>query len=75
MAKLFASEHYTEFCAVLLDLLGPEGLLQPGEAGAPAGGWIEYAHRYATPTTVYGGASELQRSIVAERGLALPRSR
>jgi alkylation response protein AidB-like acyl-CoA dehydrogenase len=75
MAKLFASEHYTSYCATLLDLMGPDGLLQPGEADAPGGGWMEFAHRYATPTTVYGGASEVQRSIVAERGLALPRSR
>ena len=75
MAKLFATEHYSAFAATLLDLLGPAGLLQPGEAGAPGDGWMEFAHRYATPTTVYGGASEVQRSIVAERGLSLPRSR
>ena len=75
MAKLFASEHYTRFCATLLDLLGPAGLLQAGELGAPDGGALEYAHRFATPTTVYGGASEVQRSIIAERGLGLPRSR
>ena len=75
MAKLFATERYTEMCATALDLLGPEGLLQPGEPDAPGGGVLEYAHRFATPTTVYGGSSEVQRSIIAERGLGLPRSR
>ncbi|HLY81601.1 MAG TPA: acyl-CoA dehydrogenase family protein [Acidimicrobiales bacterium] len=75
MAKLYSSERYTAFCATALDLLGPEGLLQNGDDGAPAGGALEYAHRFATPTTVYGGSSEVQRSIIAERGLGLPRSR
>jgi alkylation response protein AidB-like acyl-CoA dehydrogenase len=75
MAKLFASEAFTEASSEFMDLLGPYGLLQRGDPGAPAGGAVEYAHRFATPTTVYGGASEVQRSIIAERGLGLPRSR
>jgi alkylation response protein AidB-like acyl-CoA dehydrogenase len=75
MAKVFATERHTAYCAVLMDLLGTDGLLQPGEPEAPGGGWMEYAHRHATPTTVYGGSSEVLRSVVAERGLGLPRSR
>jgi alkylation response protein AidB-like acyl-CoA dehydrogenase len=75
MAKLYASEAFTQGCSRFMDLLGPYGLLPRGAPGAPVGGAIEYAHRFATPTTVYGGASEVQRSIIAERALGLPRSR
>ena len=43
--------------------------------GLVADGWIEHAHRHAQVTTIYAGTSEIQRSIIAERGLGLPRSR
>lgn len=66
MAKLFASEGFQRASAELLDLLGPHGALS---------GWAEHAFRHAMVTTIYAGSSEIQRSIIAERGLGLPRSR
>ena len=75
MAKLFTSEAFQRAASDLLDLLGAEGVLQHGEADAPVEGWIEHAHRHAAVMTIYAGASEIQRSIIAERGLGLPRSR
>jgi alkylation response protein AidB-like acyl-CoA dehydrogenase len=75
MAKLWASESFRRTSADLLDLLGPEGVLQHGDAGAPAGGWVEHAFRHSQVMTIYAGTSEIQRSIIAERGLGLPRSR
>nr|MBA3303255.1 acyl-CoA dehydrogenase family protein [Acidimicrobiia bacterium] len=75
MAKLFTSEALTRAAADLLDLFGPEAVLQHGEAGAPAEGGVEHAHRHAAVTTIYAGTSEIQRSIIAERALGLPRSR
>jgi alkylation response protein AidB-like acyl-CoA dehydrogenase len=75
MAKLFATEAFQRASADLLDLIGPTGVLQHGEPGAPADGWIEHAFRHAVVTTIYAGSSEIQRSIIAERGLGLPRSR
>jgi alkylation response protein AidB-like acyl-CoA dehydrogenase len=75
MAKLFASEAFQRAAADLLDLTGAEGALQHGEPGASAEGWVEHAYRHAAVTTIYAGVSEIQRSIIAERGLGLPRSR
>ena len=75
MGKLFASESYVRAAADLLDLVGPDGVLQHGESRAPADGMIEYAQRKAAVTTIYQGTSEIQRSIIAEQGLGLPRSR
>jgi alkylation response protein AidB-like acyl-CoA dehydrogenase len=75
MAKLFTSEAFQRAASDLLDLLGAEGVLQHDAPDAPAEGWVEHAHRHAAVMTIYAGASEIQRSIIAERGLGLPRSR
>ena len=75
MAKLFTSEAFQRAATDLLDLLGAEGVLQHGSPGAPAEGWVEHAYRHAAVMTIYAGSSEVQRSIIAERGLGLPRSR
>ena len=78
MAKLYASEALVRAAADLLDASAPGGLLTHdavGEDSRPiAGGWLEHAHRHAQVTTIYAGTSEIQRSIIAERGLGLPRS-
>lgn len=75
MAKLFATEAMVRTAGELLDLLGAEGQLQHGAEHAPADGWLEHAFRHLQVTTIYGGTSEIQRSIIAEHGLGLPRSR
>jgi alkylation response protein AidB-like acyl-CoA dehydrogenase len=74
MAKLFASEALIVGASTLLDVLGEEGVKQWGSAGAPVDGWVEQVHRHAQVETIRGGTSEIQRSIIAERGLGLPRS-
>ena len=75
MTKLFCSEAFERATSELLDLMGPDGVLQQGAEGAPANGWIEHDYRFATVTTIFGGTNEIQRSIIAERHLGLPRSR
>lgn len=75
MAKLYTTEALVSTASELLDLMGPEGQLQVGADDAPAGGWIEHAFRHVQVTTIYGGTSEIQRSIIAEHGLGLPRNR
>jgi alkylation response protein AidB-like acyl-CoA dehydrogenase len=71
MVKLFGSESWLSMSQKLLRMTGPDSLLR-GYAGAGA---IEWMARRCIPGTVYAGTSEVQRSILAEAGLGLPRSR
>ena len=64
MAKLFITEAFTRAASDLLDIVG-----------SPLPGLAEHAFRHSTVTTIYGGSSEVQRGIIAERGLGLPRTR
>lgn len=70
-AKVFATESFITDSADLLDLAAPESLIR-GNKGL---GVVEKGYRHSTATTVYGGTSEVLRSLVAERRLGLPRSR
>lgn len=75
MTKLFATEAYQQASRWFLEAAGAEGLLQFGEPGAAADGWIEYDARHSPVTTIYGGTSEINRNNVAERHLGLPKAR
>jgi hypothetical protein len=74
MAKLWSSEALVRAAASLLDTLGVDGVLSAGAPDAPAGGAVELMHRHSQVTTIRAGTSEIQRTIIAERGLGLPRS-
>jgi alkylation response protein AidB-like acyl-CoA dehydrogenase len=73
MAKLFSSEALTRASQDLFDLVGPDGLRSYLDGSAPRGGQIEYLMRFSLGTTIYAGTSEIQRNIIAQRGLGLPR--
>jgi alkylation response protein AidB-like acyl-CoA dehydrogenase len=71
MTKVFSSEKFTTDSRDLLDLTAPYSLSKrKGPAAA-----INQDYRHAHGTTIYGGSSEVHRSMVAERGLGLPRTR
>ena len=71
MSKLFTSETYVKDSADLLELAAPDSLIE----GHDAPGGLEYKHRHSLGTTIYGGTSEVHRSVVAEIALGLPRTR
>jgi 3-oxocholest-4-en-26-oyl-CoA dehydrogenase alpha subunit len=73
MAKLFSSEVLVRASGQLVDIVGPEALLRDGETGSVAGGELEHAYRQSVVRTIYAGSSEMQRNIISQRGLGLPR--
>jgi alkylation response protein AidB-like acyl-CoA dehydrogenase len=75
MSKLFSSEALVRQAEDLTEMIGPDSLRSYFEPTAPEGGAIEHALRFSLGTTTYAGTSEIQRAIIAQRGLGLPRSR
>ena len=71
MTKMFSSEKFQSDARDLLDLTAPHSL---SKREGPAGE-INLAYRHAHGTTIYGGTSEVHRSMIAERALGLPRTR
>jgi alkylation response protein AidB-like acyl-CoA dehydrogenase len=71
--KLFMNESGQRVADAALDILGAAGQLRAGEAGAPIGGRFERSYRYTVVDTIGGGASEIQKNIIARRRLGLPR--
>ncbi|GHB70803.1 acyl-CoA dehydrogenase [Streptomyces viridiviolaceus] len=73
--KVFWSELDIALHETALDLLGPYGELSDEAEEAPAhGSWAEgYTFSLAGP--VYAGTNEIQRDIIAERLLGLPKGR
>ncbi len=75
MAKLFGSEALVRAGSSLIDATGVDGLLGGDDAAAPGQGWVERGFRHSVVTTIYAGASEIQRGIIAEGRLGLPSTR
>ena len=71
MAKMFSSEKFLTDSRDLLDLTAPYSL---SKRAGPAG-FLNQCYRHAQGTTIYGGTSEVHRSMIAERGLGMPRTR
>ncbi|MEU8994999.1 acyl-CoA dehydrogenase family protein [Streptomyces caniferus] len=73
--KVFWSEFDIALHETALDLLGPQGMLADDADEAPAhGSWADgYTFSLAGP--IYAGTNEIQRDIIAERLLGLPKGR
>jgi alkylation response protein AidB-like acyl-CoA dehydrogenase len=71
--KLFVSEAYQRLGATAQRLLGLLGGLARRDPRSPLGGRIEPAAVSSTTATLIAGTSEIQRTIIATRGLGLPR--
>ncbi len=84
ISKLLWSEHHRDVTRLAIDVLGAKAMVVEGRApirgyraddpGAPntTGSWIGALYN-GVADTIYAGTSEVQRNILAERVLGLPR--
>jgi alkylation response protein AidB-like acyl-CoA dehydrogenase len=70
--KVFSAELQERIGQAALDILGTGGLLGEDAPGAPVGE-MEQVLRHSIMGMIGGGTSEIQRNLVAIRGLNLPR--
>ena len=73
MAKLISTEYLVRSAQDLNEMIGPDALRSYFEPTAPKNGRMEHILRLSLGTTIYAGTSEVQRNIIAQRGLGLPR--
>lgn len=73
ITKAFGSEMIQRLYNLGMQILGLYGQLEPGSKWAPLQGRIENAYLRAFGGTVAAGTSEIQRNVIATRGLGLPR--
>jgi alkylation response protein AidB-like acyl-CoA dehydrogenase len=74
IAKLYSTELDQRIAATGLRLLGLHGQLLRDSPHAVMNGRPASTYLWATTSTVGGGTSEVQRDIIAQRGLGLPKS-
>ena len=72
--KLFATELSKRLANASMDIAGPGSQLRVRTEDAPMEGRSESTYRYTVIDTIGGGASEIQKNIIARRGLGLPKN-
>ncbi len=73
MTKLYASELNQRIARTAIKVTGLYGQLMPGSEWAAAKGRYGSSYVQTLAATIAGGTSEVQRGIIATRGLGLPR--
>ncbi|MDA8368089.1 MAG: acyl-CoA dehydrogenase family protein, partial [Actinomycetota bacterium] len=72
--KLYTTEFSRRLADASMDLAGPGSQLRVRTEDAPMAGRAESTYRYTVIDTIGGGASEIQKNIIARRGLGLPKN-
>jgi alkylation response protein AidB-like acyl-CoA dehydrogenase len=72
--KLFATEFSLRLADASMDIAGPGSQLRVRTKTAPMEGRAESTYRYTVIDTIGGGTSEVQKNVIARRGLGLPKN-
>jgi len=74
-AKVYGAEFFSMAFRLMIEVLGQNSLIKRDEPGAILDGQLEILYRAAPVFGFAGGPNELQRDIIAQMGLGLPRAR
>ena len=75
VGKLFWANLHQDMGEVAMDVMGADAIVTDGDYGAP-GDPLDAHHRlffFSRSDTIYGGSDQIQRNIIGERALGLPR--
>ncbi len=72
IAKLAMSEMHRSFRDIGMQVVGADGMLS-GESDAQTGGHICEVALFSPAPSIYGGTDQVQRNIIGERVLGLPK--
>jgi alkylation response protein AidB-like acyl-CoA dehydrogenase len=72
--KLYATEFSKRLADASMDIGSPGTQLRVNTEDAPMKGRAESTYRYTVIDTIGGGASEVQKNIIARRALGLPKN-
>jgi alkylation response protein AidB-like acyl-CoA dehydrogenase len=72
ITKLLWSEYHKRFGEIAIGIVGSAALLRPEGPGYPTNAWQDVLLR-SRAETIYAGTSEIQRNIIGERVLGLPK--
>ena len=73
VVKIYQSELGQKIYNFGISMLGLAGQYRPEQENAPLGGMMSEQYMLAVPSTIYSGSNEIQRNVIATRGLGLPR--
>ncbi|HEX6167122.1 MAG TPA: acyl-CoA dehydrogenase family protein, partial [Acidimicrobiales bacterium] len=74
VGKLYWATVHRDLGELAMDVLGPAATVCPG---APGGGYdpgpLQRLFLFSRADTIYGGSNQIQRNIIGERALGLPK--
>ena len=74
IGKLFWAGWHRDLGELMVDIMGASALIAPGDATVEGGLSLEQnLFLYTRSDTIYGGSNEIQRNVIGERVLGLPK--
>ena len=74
ITKVYGSESAIEILRKLIDIVGVNGMVRDDSAASFLMGELEYEVRASVTLTFGGGANEIQRELIAQFGIGMPRA-
>jgi len=73
IVKLYGTEMRYELESLAIDVMGELGTLYQESPHLRNGGGWQYAYMYYLGLIIGGGTSQIQKNIISERGLGMPK--